>query len=221
MTPPEQLPLDLGHRIAVGREDFLVAPANEEAVAWIDRWPGWPSAGLGLTGPPGAGKTHLAAVWRARAGAALIEGHDLLPESVATILSGPPALVVESAEAAPEEALLHLHNGMAERRGFLLLTAPTAPARWGTRLPDLASRLAALPVASIEPPDDALIRAVLVKLFADRQLLVGADIVEFLALRMERSFEAARRLVAAIDAEALARRGRITLPLVRRVVERL
>lgn len=219
MSDARQLPLDLAYRAALGRGDFLVTPANSEAVAWIDRWPAWPAPALVLAGPSGAGKSHLAAVWRNRAGAASIDGGALDDATVAALLAGPPNLVVEAAEAAAEEPLLHLYNGTAERRGSLLLVARQGPPLWGTKLPDLGSRLAALPVAAIALPDDDLIRAVLMKLLADRGIAVAPQVIEYLVLRMERSFAAAQDLVAKLDAEALARGGRVTLRLARGVLE--
>jgi chromosomal replication initiation ATPase DnaA len=219
MSRGVQLPLDLGHRPALERDAFLVTPANEAAVSWIDCWPAWPAAALVLEGPPGCGKTHLASVWRARAAAGVVLGASLSLAAVPRLVDAGPALVVEAASAAPEQPLLHLYNAFAERGGYLLFTATTPPSRWGTRLADLRSRLMALPVAQIQPPDDLLIRAVLIKLFADRQVFVTTEVVDFLALRMERSFEAARQLVAAIDAAALAEQRRVTVPLARAVLQ--
>jgi len=216
-----QLPLDLGHRPALDRDAFLVTPSNAEAVGWIDRWPHWPMPALVLEGPPRAGKSHLAQVWRARAGAGLVEGPAIDAAAVPMLLDAGRPLVVEAAALAPEEPLLHLYNGIAERKLSLLLIADRAPARWGTRLADLSSRLKAVPVVSIAAPDDRLIHAVLVKLFADRQLLVADEVVEFLTARMERSFEAASRLVAAIDAASLAARRPVTVPLARDVLRTL
>jgi chromosomal replication initiation ATPase DnaA len=190
-------------RQATGRDAFFVAAPNALALAEIDRWRDWPSGKLALAGPPGAGKSHLAAVWAAEAGATVMASADL---------SGAPPLprnlVVEDADRvagddAAERRLLHLHNGVLEAGGRLLLTARAAPARWPVALPDLASRLAATPVARIEAPDDALLSAVLVKLFEDRQLAVTPDLVGYCARRMERSFAAAQALVAALDARAL------------------
>jgi chromosomal replication initiation ATPase DnaA len=173
---------------------------------------------LVLAGPPGSGKSHLASVWRARAQGGLVDGPSLTVDSFTGLLDGPASLVVEAADAAPDEALLHLHNAWMERRGSLLLIARAAPAYWGKTLPDLTSRLATLPVAWIDPPDDELILAVLVKLFADRQLRVPIEVVEYLATRMERSFEAARDLVASIDKNALETGRRITPRLVREIL---
>ncbi len=200
MTRSGQLALDLGHRPALGREDFLVAPCNEDAVAWVDRWPDWPGPALVIHGPAGCGKTHLAWVWRRRSGAT-------------------EAAVVEDADRPVDDvALFHLYNRHAEEGGHLLLTARTPPARWPGRLPDLVSRLAAAPTVAIGPPDDTLIAQVVVKLFADRQLEVGAEVVSYLVTHMERSFAAARHLVAAADAAALAAKRPITVPLVRDVL---
>lgn len=225
-----QLPLDLGHRPALGREDFLVADCNAAAVAWIDRWPDWPGGGLAIHGPAGCGKTHLAEVWRGRSGAIRIPAGSL--GGGARGATEPPALVgdarscvidglYDDAASAPDERLLlHLYNLLRERAGHVLLVAGTAPARWPVMLPDLRSRLTALPAVEIGPPDDTLLAAVLVKLFADRQLAVGTEVIVYLAQRMERSFEAARRIVAALDREALAAHRRVALPLAREVLAR-
>jgi chromosomal replication initiation ATPase DnaA len=221
IQPTRQLPLDLKHRPALDRDAFLVTDSNTDAVGWIDRWPGWPMPALVLEGPSGAGKTHLASVWRARADAGLIEGAALDGAAVPLLLEAGRTLVVEHADRAAEQPLLHLYNAFAERRLSLLLTADAAPARWGTRLPDLSSRLKALPVASIGPPDDRLVHALLIKLFADRQLMIADDVVDFLMARMERSFEAANRLVTAIDAASLAARRRVSVPLARDVLKTL
>ena len=218
-----QLTLDLGHRPALGMDDFLVTPCNREAVAWIDRWPDWPGPALAIHGPPGCGKTHLAHVFRARSAAKLIapealgrtEPDGLLGEARVCMLDDAGRVAGGSVR---ERALLHLYNVVAEHQGHLLLAARKPPGRWPVGLPDLRSRLAAMPAVSVGAPDDELIGALLVKLFADRQLRVGQDVVAFLLTRMERSFDAARRMVAAIDETALAERRNITVPLVRDVL---
>ena len=203
MTRSEQLTLDLGHRPSLGREDFLVALCNQDAVAWVDRWPDWPGPALVIHGPAGCGKTHLAQVWRQRSGAM-------------------ESSVFEDADRRDDDvALFHLFNRHAEEGRHLLLTARTPPARWPGRLPDLVSRLAASPTVAIGPPDDTLITQVLVKLFADRQLDIGAGVVPYLVTHIERSFAAARRLVAATDIAALAAKRAVTVPLVRGVLAEL
>ena len=205
----------------LGRDAFLVTPSNRAAAAWIDRWPDWPGPALALHGPSGAGKSHLAAVWRERAGGWVVEGPALDEDRAAELAQAHAALVIEAADQAPETALFHLYNMMAERRGHLLLVAREPPARWPVRLPDLRSRLGTVPLAPITAPDDQLIRAVLIKLFDDQQLKVAPDIIDFLALRIERSFAAAVRVVAAIDRESLEQLRPITVPMVRSVLERL
>ena len=216
-----QLPLDLQYRPALEREVFLVGPGNETAIGWIDRWPDWPSAALVLQGPRGSGKTHLASVWRARSGGWLASGPSLTNDGVPRLLENGVNGVIEAADTAAEEPLLHLFNVVAERGGHLLLTAQQAPAHWNTVLPDLRSRLKAQPVATLAMPDDALFRAVLTKLFADRRLSVGRDVVDFLTLRLERSFEAAGSIVARLDRAAFAQKRRITVPFARLVLQDL
>lgn len=214
-----QLPLDLGHRPALGRADFLVAPCNAEAIAWIDRWPHWPAPALALYGAAGSGKTHLAHVFQSRAAAVRIDPAQLKTERVPMLLGDAAAAIVDDADRAAAKPLLHLYNLLAERRGHLLVVARRPPARWRIALADLRSRLRAAPAVAVAPPDEALIAAVLVKLFADRQLAIGEEVVAYLALHLERSFAAARDAVAALDTAALAEQRRITVPLVKRVLE--
>lgn len=210
-----QLILDLGHRPALGERDFLVAPCNQAAVQWLDRWPDWPAPALAIHGPAGCGKTHLARVFAARSRAPILEAERVTTASVPARLGEARACVVDDADRADAEPLLHLYNLIAERGGHLLLTARELPARWPGLLPDLRSRLAAAPAVGVSAPDDALLAALLVKLFADRQLAVGEEVVLFLVHQMERSFDAARRLVADLDAAALRDRRSITIPLAR------
>ena len=221
--PGAQLVLNLGHRPALGREDFLVADGNRVAVDWIDRWPDWPQPGLALHGDPGAGKTHLSHVWQARSGAVRLEPDalltaeppELLGEARACVLDEAGAIWASSAQSPEaERRLLHLFNMICQRGGHMLFASRTPPARWPIVLPDLRSRLAALPAIALGSPDEQLIEAVLVKLFADRQLAVEPAVVRYLLPRMERSFAAARALVAAIDGESLRSGRSVTIPFV-------
>ena len=214
-----QLTLDLGSRTAVGREDFLVAPNNAEAVAWIDRWPDWPGPALVLCGPPGCGKTHLAQVWRTNSDAALLSARAVAGDPGSIIGAATNCIVEDADKIGNETSFLHLYNHLAACGGSLLLCASMPPSRWETALADLSSRLRAAPVASIGAPDDALIQAVLVKLFADRQLAVAPEVVSYLMGRIERSFDGARRVVAALDGAALAAHRRITVPLASQVLD--
>lgn len=213
-----QLVLDLPHRPALGRDDFLVTPCNVAAVEWIDHWPDWPGPVLALCGPGGSGKSHLAAVWQSRSEALSIDPH-AIPKVIESGELPARHLVMEDMKCpVDEEALLHLYNMVSERGGTLLLTSAIPPARWPVELPDLASRLRTIPVAEIGAPDDALLEALLVKMFADRQLRVGPDVIAFLLPRMERSFAHVRTLVERLDGAALSQQRTITIPLARNVL---
>ncbi len=204
-----QLALDWPHRPALAREDFLVAPANEAAVAWLDSWPDWPSYGLVVHGPEGSGKTHLAQAWRARSGAVALD----------EALAGRAWLLEDADRGARDEtALFHLLNRIAEARGHLLITARTPPARWAVTLPDLASRLRALPAVGLGMPDETLVEAVLVKQFADRQLRVGPETVRYVARRLDRSLAQVARVCEALDKAALAQGRAVAVPLARAVL---
>lgn len=215
----KQLAFDLPHRPALGGDDFLVAPSNEEAVLWLDRWPDWPSHALAIYGPSGCGKTHLAHVFAAKSKATFLNAGDLTSEAVPDLLVGSASIVLEGAEGGVDEtALFHLFNATKEADGYLLLTGQAAPARWSVSLPDLTSRLSAIPSVGIGAPDDTLMAAVLVKLFMDRQLTIGEDVVTYLLRHMERSFSAARALVATADSLALAEKRAVTVPLVKKAL---
>ena len=216
-----QLSFGFGFRPAMGQEDFLIAACNEEAVAWIDGWPNWPGPALCVHGPPGCGKTHLAQVWRARSGAVEATIDDIRKQAPADLLDDRTACVVDAAvlaSADDEKALLHLYNVVAERRGHLMLTAPQPPARSTFRLDDLGSRLTAAPAVAIGAPDEGLIGAVMIKLFADRQLEIDQEVVTYLVMRIERSFDTVRRVVEILDQAALAAHRKVTVRLARDVL---
>jgi chromosomal replication initiation ATPase DnaA len=209
----KQLTLDLAlPPPTYARADFVVSDGNREALAWIDRWPDWPAPALTLSGPAGSGKTHLARIWAAQAGAAVLDAADLEDKSVADLAmlaEANQAVLIDHAERAPEQALFHLYNLTRERRGHLLLVAETPPARWHIALPDLASRLRAAPAVGVAPPDDELLGSIILKQLSDRQLHAGPGVVQYLVSRMERSAEVARRVVVALDRRALSERREI------------
>ncbi|KNX41442.1 DnaA regulatory inactivator Hda [Roseovarius tolerans] len=218
----QQLSFDLPVRPALGREDFFVSPANAEAVAMIEGWQGWPSRKLILAGPAGAGKTHLTHVWAALSGAQMIAAQDLPDADIPTLAQGPIAVEdghLIAGDRAAEDALFHLHNLTLADGHALLVTARTAPHLWGLTLPDLASRMQGTLLTELRAPDDALLSAVLMKLFADRQLSPSPDTIPYLARRIERSFDAARETVEALDRAALAQGRAITRSLAARVLD--
>jgi len=208
---PRQLLLALDHAESFAREDFLSGPSNAAALALIERWPDWPSRVMALVGPEGSGKSHLASIWAAEAGARSLSARSLehidLPAAFAT-----GALVVEDleTEGLDERALFHLLNLAREEGAFVLLTGRVAPAGLELETPDLVSRLRAVPALALSPPDDALLRALIVKLAADRQLLLDEALVTYLVNRIERSFAAARAAVARLDEEALRQHRPVT-----------
>jgi DnaA regulatory inactivator Hda len=218
-----QIPLDLGHRSAMGEADFLVAPGNQDAVAWLDSWPDWPAPALVIFGPCGSGKSHLAQIWRARARANLLQVDDLRTDDLPDLLHPTRAAVLDGAQQVAgdpslERALFHLYNLARDAGGHLLLLADKAPINWVLRLPDLRSRMLAAPAVGMSAPDDALFMAVLVKLFADRQIRVGEDVIVWLLTRTERSFANARRVVDRLDREALAAKKPITVRFCRQIL---
>jgi chromosomal replication initiation ATPase DnaA len=219
MTKPQQLVLDLPLRAALGRDDFLLTNANAAAVALIDQWPKWPSHGAILVGPEGAGKSHLAQVWLKKSGAQIIDAIYLKSENIPQLLNK-NALCIENLESKSfdENALFHALNLARQEHGFILMTARQSPLNFDIKLPDLRSRLNALPIVHILSPDDQLLRGVLVKLFADRQINVDEALINFMILRMPRSLAAARQLVEYIDTQALIEKAEITRTFVSKLL---
>jgi chromosomal replication initiation ATPase DnaA len=211
---PRQLALALGHQESLAREDFLEGPSNATALTLIEAWPDWPAPVVLLAGPEGSGKSHLATIWAAASGARVMAGRALAETSPpAALATG--ALVIEDLVAGDfdEAVLFHMLNMAREEGAFILLTARTAPSGWQVGLRDLASRLRALPVVTLDAPDDALLRSVIVKLCADRQLPVDEAVVGYVATRIERSFAAARAAVSLLDREALRQKRAVNRSL--------
>lgn len=220
-----QLTFDLPCRSAQGRDDFFVSPANALALATLDKPEAWPQRKMLVIGPDGAGKSHLAHIWADEQGATVVAALALTPEN-APAYATQGAAVVEDADRIggrpeAEAGLFHLHNLLQAEGGLLLLTAHSAPRDWNLSLPDLQSRMDAAPNVRIAPPDDALLAAVLVKLFADRQLEVAPTLVPWLVTRMDRSLDTARRIVAALDARALEKGSAVTRTMAAEVLDSL
>ncbi len=221
---PSQLTFDLPVRPARGREDYFVSPANALVVAQIDGWRDWPQRKLVLCGPQGAGKTHLAHVWADQSGARIVDAASLTQTDIGALATSGP-VAVEDADAIAgqppaEQALFHLHNLLLAEGGSLLLTARRAPTHWALSLPDLQSRIEATATATLTAPDDALLSALLVKLFSDRQIAVTPRLIPYLVTRMDRSFAAAQDIVSRLDRTALATGRRISEKLASELLDK-
>jgi chromosomal replication initiation ATPase DnaA len=211
---PKQLAFALDHAESFAREDFIPGGSNVAALALIDRWPDWPERVMVLAGPEGSGKSHLAAIWAEQAGARILSARLMAQINVPAALST-GALVVEdlSPDNLDERALFHLLNLAKEEGAFLLLTARTPLARWPVQVRDLASRLRAVPAVAVTAPDDGLLRSLIVKLAADRQLEFDDNLVRYLLNRIERSFAGTRSAVIALDQEAMRQKRPVTRAL--------
>jgi chromosomal replication initiation ATPase DnaA len=219
----KQIPLDLGSRIAHAREDFLVGPCNGAAVSLIDRWPEWHAPLMIISGPAASGKSHLAAVWRERANAEIIRPEMLLSRTAEQIAGAGTHIVIDGidpwlGDRQAETTLFHLYNMFGSEKRSILATMRMMPSQADFVVADLASRVRSSLLAAIQPPDDILLGSVLIKLFSDRQLAVTNDVIQYVLPRMERSFGAAREIVAAADRLALATKKPISVPLMRQVL---
>ena len=210
-----QLRLELQRSPSYRREDFVVSPANADAVRAIDAWPAWPAGVLGLIGPAGSGKSHLAQIWTERSGAIAV---DLTRPTELHGLHGRP-VILEDAEMAPSETLFHLINMAGQAGGGLLLTSRLAPASWPSDLPDLRSRLNAVTLAELGPPDDELLEAVLSKFFRERNIRPPDDLFSYLIRRMERSVPVALAIVERLDEAADAEHRPVSRALARQILE--
>ena len=211
---PRQLVLALDHAVSFAREDFLAGPSNAAALSLIDRWPDWPARVMALVGPQGSGKSHLATIWAEATGARVLAAK-LLSETDLPAAFATGALVVEDIEPAglDERALFHLLNLAREQEAYVLLTARAAPAGFAVGIRDLASRLRAVPAVALTAPDDVLLRSLIVKLAADRQLAVDEALVNYLVNRIERSFAAAHAALVRLDEEGMRQHRPVTRAL--------
>ncbi len=217
MTLRQQLALDLGASPTYAPDDFFLSESNEEANAWIERWPNWHHHCLMVYGPAGCGKTHLAHIWQQKSAARFVDSKMLAETNLEELCQSSNSLIVDDIERELlGEPLLHLFNLAKEHKGSLLLLADRAPARWKIDLPDLSSRILAAPNVAIKSPDDQLLRAVVFKLFSDNQIAVDKQIVDYMLPRIDRSFVSVQRIVSQI----LAANRKLTLSLVREVINK-
>ncbi|MEM6310653.1 MAG: DnaA/Hda family protein [Pseudomonadota bacterium] len=220
----KQLGLDLPGKTALGRDDFLVAPSNALAVALIDVWPDWQGGKLVVSGPSGSGKTHLAHVWAALSGARIIDAQEVAGADIPSLAGGHMAIENVPAIARDndaETALFHLHNLTLANGHSLLFTGADPLPAWPIALPDLKSRLQGAAQAELAAPDDTLLSAVLAKQFSDHQIMPNPDVIPYLVAHMDRSFSAARDLVAALNRESLAQKRGVTRPMAKNVLDKL
>ena len=226
MHKAQQIPLDLEMRPAHGREYFLLGPSNKDAVNWIDMWPNWPAPVLFISGPAACGKSHLAAVWRDKAQAAIVRPEILATTSAEDIAALAKHLVIDGidlwlGDRAAETTLFHLYNIFKEEGRSLLITSRMNPTQSEFAIADLASRFRAAPLAAVKAPDELLLGSILIKMFSDRQLAASNDVIRYILPRMERSFSAARDIVENADRAALAQKRGISVPLIRDVMARI
>lgn len=220
MSKADQLLLDLGGAPSLTREDLIVTPANVAAASLVDIWPEWPGHYAVLIGPKGCGKTHLANIWKDRANAHQLIGGKICDVDLDQAQQGRPILIDGlKLEELNETKLFHLMNAVRNAKSSMLITASTAPEHWPIHTPDLMSRIKLATSITIAEPDDALFAAVVVKLFADRQITIEPTIVDYIVMHTERSLGAANQLVESIDKRALANNKRITKPLVKQVLD--
>ena len=217
-TRARQLPLDLAGAAGMAREDLVVGQSNQAAVALIDRWPDWPAPVVVLAGPAGAGKSHMGAVWRARSGASALLAAQLGEDALAAVAKGPVLIDDADAGQLDEEGLFHLINAVRGAGSHLLMTARRFPVSWQVSLPDLDSRLKAAALVEIGEPDDALLAAIIAKLFADRQVEVEPHVIDYVVRRIERSLATAISVVDRLDRLALERKSRISRALATEVI---
>jgi chromosomal replication initiation ATPase DnaA len=220
-----QIPLDLSFRPSYGRDSLIIAPCNETAVAWIDRWPDWSGYPLlTLFGPPASGKHHLAHLWAQRAQAKFITIEEFCTKPLGDFVTHNSNIVLERADfligdAEQEEKIFHLYNRAQQETFFIFLTMQTHPGRLSyAHGGHLASRLQAAPHVEITAPDEQTLAAVMIKLCADQQLEITPEMVFYALDRMERSFLAVKELVEALDKQSLADKRKITLPFLRQVM---
>jgi chromosomal replication initiation ATPase DnaA len=214
----KQIPFKLPHDASFAAEDYIISSSNKSAHDMLMSWPNWSAHALMLIGPRASGKSHLASIWAEKAGALRIDGA-LLEEGDVEHVCSNVIFEIEAHDMFDQRVLFHLYNWAKEQGLSLLISSDTPVDEWSFEFPDLKSRLLSLPVAYIDHPDDQLITILLQKLFSDRQQTISPTVINYLLPRIERSFEATSNIVEQIDHMALAKKSKITVPLVRSCLE--
>jgi chromosomal replication initiation ATPase DnaA len=205
-----QLPLEFGHTPSHDEADFVIGEGNRLAYLHITAFPDWPGPLTLLAGPPKSGKSHLARIWSARAGAAA-PGPDELERLAAE--GGKAPLLIEDADRNgyyDEAALFHLLNQSMRDGRPVLMTAREPVAGWPYVTEDLRSRARLATHLLVTPAGDIELSQMLVKLFSDRQIAVEPRVIGYVASRMERSPAEAVALAELMDRLALARGTAVT-----------
>ena len=225
-----QMALEFPHRPSLGREDFMVAKCNHEAVSTIDMWPNWPFFAICIYGPSGCGKTHLANVFAQMVALQtshpyripFIKASQIDKNMAHNLFETNPQIVVENLhELQNQEALFHLYNTYRDLGGNILFTSDKAPARINFSLADLRSRMNIVPSLEIKAPDDELLIALIVKLFMDRQITPSQELLNFLLKNIHRSFSYVRKLVEEIDNISLAKKRAISINIAKEAIATL
>lgn len=218
MTQPRLFEFKMGER---SPETLVVAEANRDAAGLMTNWRAWPGGALALVGPAGSGKTHLATAWALEAGARALAASVDADEAALAFADAGGRLLIDDADAAPDETMLWRVLDLARvSGGAVLLTGGTPPVSWPVSLPDLRSRLAALPVARLGEPDEALLDVVLRRICREQFILLSDDAARFLVRRLPRTFAAARDVAAALD-EGLERGARpVSLKAAKKALEK-
>ena len=196
----------------------------------IDSWPNWPFFALCIYGEEGCGKTHLANVFANNVSRLtnypyhipFIKASQLKLENVHELFARNKCLVVEDLQDTTDfEAMFHLYNLYRNEDGNILFTSTHAPARLNIPLADLQSRLNIVQAVEIKEPDDDLLSALIIKLFADRQITPSLEAVNYIITNMQRSFAYARKLVEEIDNISLAKKRGITIAIIKEAISNL
>lgn len=215
----KQLILPFEQSSAVEARDFIVSSSNEAAYLWLMCWPQWPHPCLALYGEKGCGKTHLSSIWQTTSKARYLRALDFNTLSLENLFDNPPLFILDGAHLIKnEKKLFHFYNHVMASKGYILFLSQIAPAHWETKLPDLSSRLNAIPAVKIHPPDEVLLTQVIQKLFSDLQLKVDEAVIAFLIKHMERSFESAHLWTSALNTFAMTQKRSITVPVVREIL---